>query len=249
MRPALQLLTGLALLAGASSAMAQSSSGPYARVMFGGAYEPSSMTYTDVDPNQGISVLGPGGSLGGHLGGGMLFGAGVGYAVSPLFWTDLTASDFPNRQFHGNSTVNPATTAYNFINDSAKIDSLAVMLNGYLDAARAIGLSAGSVQPYVMGSLGYARNHMGALSGLALGGTGPITFNGASHGDLAWGLGAGIGVPVTNGIHVDIGWEYLDLGEARSGYGAFFSGANQPALPMKAEVTANTLQVALRVGF
>lgn len=54
---------------------------------------------------------------------------------------------------------------------------------------------------------------------------------------------------MTNGIDVDIGWEYLDLGEVRSGYGAFFSGTNQPPLPMKAEVTANTLQVALCVGF
>lgn len=221
----------------------------YLRGSAGAAFG-TDMNFTDVDPNDPSAVLGPGASLNGKGNTSAIFSGGIGYRFSPAFWADVTASGIPDLKFSRGSTSAGAFTPLTGM--SAKIDSVAVLLNGYVDVARAFRLPVGPWQPYVVGSAGYARNHMDAMTG-TVPGFGPVSFTGSTHEDFAWGIGAGVGFPIARNIVLDLQYEYLDLGEVRSGNSGTLTIGGIPttaaAGPMKADHTAHTIQASFRVNF
>lgn len=224
--------------------------GFYVRGMAGGAFG-TGFTFKDVNPNDPNAVLGPGTELNGDSNTSAIFGGGIGYRFSPIFWADVTAEGISNLGFkNGNTTSANAFTPLQGM--TAKIDTFMVMANGYVDVLRAFRLPAGALQPYIMGSLGYSHNHMGAMSG-TVPGFGPVTFASGTHDDFAWGIGAGVGIPITANIALDLGYEYLDLGEVRSGTSGTLTTGGVPitaaAGPMKAGLQTHTFQVGFRLGF
>ncbi len=227
--------------------------GFYLRGMAGAAFG-EGLSFKDANQNDPNAVLGPGAELNGQSNTSAIFGAGVGYRFTPLFWADVMASGIPNWRFHSGSSSPGAFTPLQDM--GAKIDTISVMVNGYVDVARLFGLFAGPFQPYVMAGLGYASNHMGTMSGAVPGTgplTGPVSFTGSTQGNFAWGAGAGVGVPIAPNIVLDVGYEYLDLGEVRSGTSGTLTTGGVPitaaAGPMKAGLRAQTVQASLRFGF
>jgi opacity protein-like surface antigen len=93
---------------------------------------------------------------------------------------------------------------------------------------------------------------MDAMTG-TVPGFGPVSFTGSTHEDFAWGIGAGVGFPIAPNIVLDVQYEYLDLGEVRSGTSGTltFGGIATTAAagPMKADLTAHTIQASFRVSF
>jgi opacity protein-like surface antigen len=107
------------------------------------------------------------------------------------------------------------------------------MLNGYVDLASAAGLGW-SVQPFLVGGIGVARNELGAVA---------LPAGGNAHTDLAWGAGAGIGIPIGGMFSLDVTYRYLDLGQMRLG-----GGAPGPT-GGKNELQMHSATVGVRMGF
>lgn len=230
-------------------AMAQGPSGIYLRGMAGAAFG-TDMTFNDVDPNDPNAVLGPGAELKGQSNTSPMFGAGIGYRFSPILWADVTAAGITDLKFHDGGTSAGAFTPLQGM--SANIDAITAMLNGYVDVARALRLPVGLLQPYLMVSVGYARNHMGTMNG-TVPGVGPVSFSGSTHHNFAYGGGAGIGIPIARNMVIDLTYEFLDLGEVRSGGSGTVTVAGTPitatAGSMKADLQAHTFQASLRFEF
>lgn len=259
-RPA-ALASVVALCFGASPAAAQAPYGYqpwypyqppfgyYIRGLAGAAFGRDT-TFSDVDANDPNAVLGPGAELKGKTSTSPLFGGGIGFKFSPLFWADVTATGITSLKFKdGNSTAGAFTPLQGM---TAKVDAFTAMVNGYFDVARALRLPVGPTQIYVMGGVGYARNHMDQMNG-TVPGFGPVSFRGGTRDNFAWGAGAGIGIPVTPNMTLDLGYEYLDLGEIRSGNSGTLTISGVPttaaAGPMKANLQAHTVQLSVRLSF
>ena len=118
--------------------------------------------------------------------------------------------------------------------------------------SRALRLPVGSLQPYLMVSVGYSRNHLGTTSG-TVPGIGPVSFTGSTHHNFAYGGGAGVGIPIARNMVIDLTYEFLDLGEVRSGASGTVSVAGTPttatAGSMKADLEVHTFQASLRFEF
>jgi opacity protein-like surface antigen len=230
---------------GVSTPSAQAESGFYVRGMAGGAWA-GDMAFRDVDPNASNALFAGAGAVRGNGGSSPLFGAGVGYKFTPMLWADVMFSDITSLRFDGASDPALVITDMN-----AKIDAQTAMLNGYLDVARLLKVPVGSLQPYVMTGLGYAHSHIGTMQGSAPRSAIPhFSMSGHDNNNFAWSAGAGLGVPVTDSITIDVAYEYIDLGEVRTG--TMFSqpgAAPGPIGAIKADLHTHTLQASLRYGF
>jgi opacity protein-like surface antigen len=230
---------------GAATVSAQADSGFYIRGMAGGAWA-GDMAFRDVDPNASNALFAGAGAVRGNGGSSPLFGAGVGYKFTPMLWADVIVSGATGLRFDGASDPALVITDLN-----AKIDAQSAMLNGYLDVAQLLRVPVGSLQPYVMTGLGYAHSHVGTMQGSAPRSAIPhFSLSGHDNNNFAWGAGAGLGVPVTDSITLDLAYEYIDLGEVRSG--TIFSqpgAAPGPVGAIKADLHTHTLQASLRYGF
>ena len=239
------IAVALSLALGAATASAQANSGFYVRGMAGGAWA-GDMVFKDVDPNASNALFAGAGAVRGSGGSSPLFGAGVGYKFTPMFWTDVVFSDVTGLHFDGKS--DPALVISDM---NADIDAQIVMLNGYLDVAKLAHLAVGPVQPFVMAGLGYAHSHIGTMHALAPRSAIPsFTVSGHENDNLAWGAGAGLGVPVSDSITLDLAYEYLDLGELRTG--TLFTQPGAAPGPIGAVTTGlhtHTVQASIRFGF
>lgn len=100
---------------------------------------------------------------------------------------------------------------YRFENDLTGTNGLAAdysaftgMWNAWWDIT-----NIGGVKPYVGGGVGFAVHQID--SSLPVGSTGSRTDT-----TLAWQVGAGVGIDVTDNLTVDIGYRFTDLGLAQS---------------------------------
>ncbi len=239
------IATTLTLGFGVATASAQSNSGFYVRGMAGGAWA-GDMVFKDVDPNASNALFAGAGAVRGSGGSSPLLGAGVGYKFTPMLWTDVVFSDVTGLHFDGKS--DPALVISDM---NANIDAQIAMLNTYLDVAKLAHVAVGSLQPFVMAGLGYAHSHIGTMHALAPRSAIPsFTVSGRDNDNLAWGAGAGLGLPVSDSVTLDLAYEYIDLGELRTG--TLFTQPGAASGPIGAITTglhAHTVQASIRFGF
>ena len=97
---------------------------------------------------------------------------------------------------------------------TADIESWVGLANAYIDLGTWRGLT-----PYVGGGVGFAIGLGAGLEGRQR------SANGVAYGDdhtetnFAWALYAGVSYDVTPQFTMDLGYRYLDMGDARSGDG------------------------------
>lgn len=186
-------------------------------------------------------------------------GGGVGIYFSERFRADITydrrfAADVDADQNTGiiNSggvTMGPGTRTFD-------VTSNVVLANFYYDLRMHRG-----IDPYVGFGLGWARNSTSNGSWTACGCTG--TIEGADTDEFAWAIMAGVTVGLgghgdmgsvkdgfsggsrDNGWKLDVGYRYLDLGEARTGD---LIGNNVPVGgdPVIEDLNAHEFRVGLR---
>jgi opacity protein-like surface antigen len=169
-----------------------------------------------------------------RLSNGWSAGAGIGYQLTSWLRADVTADVRNESKFYANSSR--TNFIEGFSTDRAKFDSTTFLLNGYVDLGNWYG-----VTPYVGAGVGMAQNRLTSY-------TGQVTCIEASCGDptpgasyplgpqgltfipsktdrnLAWALMAGAAIDVGSGFKIDLGYRYLNFGDARTGLDAFGVG-------------------------
>lgn len=228
---ALSLTAVAALSAGASAQQVVLPPGFYLRGDVGGAFS-TDTHFKDADPDN--PSLGSGVRLRGDSGNSPILDVGIGMRVLPFLRGDLTLSSLPSLSFKGSDNRGLGTAS------QADVDSWVGMANGYLDINRLMPVFGG-LEPYVDAGIGVARNHVGSMGSAIAGGT----FASNTRTSLAWGLGAGVGVPVAPNVTLDVAYKYLDLGEMRTG--PLETGTATG--PIKADLAVHTFTVGARVGF
>jgi len=152
------------------------------------------------------------------------FGAGLGYRYNSFLRVDLTLDHRFNARFSasGANIAGPAT-AYR---DRADFSATTGLVNAYLDLG-----TWGGVTPYIGGGVGLSNKRFSNYAietcaqpcgAFARAGTLP----GKSRNDFAWALMAGLAIDAGGGATVDLGYRYLNLGEARTGADAVLGRVN-----------------------
>ncbi|HKW53253.1 MAG TPA: outer membrane beta-barrel protein [Stellaceae bacterium] len=241
MRKLLGAATLLALAVGASPSMAQVGSGVYFRIDAGGGFS-ANTALADTDPFNPSSSLGAT-TYSGDAGRSVLGSAGIGVRLSPIFRIDLTGSYMPWLRFSGQDNIGGTTVA------NAKIKPRVGLVNGYVDLGGLAGFPLSSAQPYLVGSVGASRNQLDTINFSTPGGPTFATINGRTTTEFAWGVGAGIGIPLGRFVTFDLMYKYLDLGRVESSNLLTTGGTTMQATAIAADLHVHTVTAGLRFGF
>jgi opacity protein-like surface antigen len=233
------ILAPIAMLVVALSAQ-QASAQLYVRGDLGGAFS-TNTDVTDVNSSASNALLGPGVRISGDSGNSVIFGAGVGGRITPLFRADATLSYMPSFQFRGTDNLGLAST------ETADIDSFVGLVNGYVDFNGLAPNMFGGFQPYVDAGIGFAVNHVGTTHASLFGAT--ATLSDETHTSFAWGAGAGVAYAIQPNILLDLAYKYLDLGEVRTGTTLNVAGVTAQVGAAKAGLQAHTVTLGVRVSF
>jgi opacity protein-like surface antigen len=182
-------------------------------------------------------------------------GAGIGYRFNNWLRFDITG------EYRGNSTVGVTdrvsfqgfTTIDQTNTYRANMSSAVGLANLYADLGTFCAL--GCLTPYVGGGVGFAYNQISGLTDQGvqnfplLGGTSAPTLGYASNSSrsgLAWALMAGVGYEINKNLTLELGYRYLNLGDARSGQiqNAFVA---QTSRPLKlADIDSHDIKIGMR---
>jgi opacity protein-like surface antigen len=243
MRLFLPIAAQLGMLAAANAQTAPA--GFYVRGEVGGGFG-QSVTFTDSNPSAANCDL-CGAKLPATVNTSVLFGGGVGYRFTPAIRADLTVDDFPSFRASG-TTTQPGNPS-----GSVPFSDLLFMANGYVDLNGLYPNGFGPWQPYVTAGVGVARNDLGQFSGVLSSGPfvgTPVSENGATRTNFAWGAGIGIGYAVTPQWTVQIGYEFYDLGELLSGPVGTVGGVSSLGTASKStDFDVHTLTAGVRFAF
>ncbi|HEY4169581.1 MAG TPA: outer membrane beta-barrel protein [Reyranella sp.] len=194
---------------------------------------------TDVDPGSAIASLGPT-TINGTYGTGMMFDAGVGFRAFPFLRLEGTIGYLPSLAFKGNFGNTPSGTT------QSTLSALVGLATANVDLTAFTGRLPGGLQPFVLGGLGFAAitnsREDDYTNGVAYNGS----ISGATQTNLAWTVGGGVGVPVTDRLTLDVAYRWLDLGERRLGPTLSFNGATAPTTYDRADLRVHTIMVGLR---
>jgi opacity protein-like surface antigen len=200
----------------------------YMRGDVGGAFSAGS-SLRSADPFAADSLLGPGARLHGNTGNSDIFDIGLGSRLLPYLRWDATVSYLPSMKFNGSG-------------NAAHMNSWVGMVNGYVDFNGLMPGAFGPFQPYVDAGIGGASNTIDTLY-TPLGGGAALSGN--TRTSLAFGLGAGVGYPITPNVTLDVAYRYLDLGEAETSN----SDAAGAVTPLKTDVREHTVTLGMRYMF
>ncbi len=166
-----------------------------------------------------------------------VYSLGVGKYLSNKFRTDLSAS-IRNYKLKGNSTSSI----------SQKIQSLAVMINGYYDIA-----TFGRFIPYLSAGVGLANNKAGTLTiNSSSGGSSyTTTLTKKSTNNLAWQVGAGSAIKLTNKIDLDLNYKFMDMGKVKTGSGSttYSNNTTEPASAGNSKLRTHEFSIGARYNF
>ena len=184
---------------------------------------------------------------------GYSFGGGVGYKFLSWLRADVTADFREKRDFSAVSSRTGFRDGKN--DDRGAFSSTTVLLNGYLDLG-----NWGGITPYVGGGVGFASNSFdnyysettcfNVVCGdnpdrvgfvpYQIGAQGKVYRPNSTNIDFAWALMAGAAVDVGSGFKVDLGYRYVNMGEARTKFDIYGFGTKLK------EVEAHEFRVGLR---
>jgi opacity protein-like surface antigen len=175
-------------------------------------------------------------------------GAGIGYRFNNWFRVDGTL------EYRGGATVGATDVVFNpFIGGNqtntykGNLSSIVALFNAYVDLG-----TWNCLTPYIGAGIGYASNRITGLTDQGLQFTGASTLATASDGDkagLAWALMAGVGYEVNKNLTLEVGYRYLNLGDAQSGRlrNAFL---NETYSPVKVkDIDSHDFRIGMRWNF
>lgn len=145
------------------------------------------------------------------------FGIGVGYKFNEYFRTDLTLDYETPARFKGSLWCDYNTTSCNsspnggyYDTERAKIAAYTALLNGYADLGTYNGFT-----PYVGAGVGASYLQTSSIRSSNYGSDGS-SIEGDGNWNFAWALMAGVSYAVNQNLSVDLGYRYLNLGDAKT---------------------------------
>ena len=180
-------------------------------------------------------------------------GLGIGYRVNNWFRFDVTG------EYRGASSIGVTDSltydsGFGIIQQTntykGNLTSLVTLFNGYIDLG-----TWNCLTPYIGAGIGYASNRISGLTDQGIifaGGPSSATLGTASNGEkgnLAWALMAGVGYEVNKNLTLELGYRYLKLGDAQSGYirNAFLP---ESYAPLKAKtIDSHDFKIGMRWNF
>ena len=180
-------------------------------------------------------------------------GAGVGYRFNNWFRIDGTF------EYRGGATVgvndyltysNGFTNVQQTNTYKGNVTSMVALFNGYVDLG-----TWNCLTPYIGAGIGYANNRIGGMTDQGIvyaGGPSSATLGTAGSGSksgVAWALMAGLGYEVNKNLTLEVGYRYLNLGDAQSGHiqNAFLP---ESYTPLKAKnLESHDIKIGMRWNF
>lgn len=133
-----------------------------------------------------------------------LIGAGVGYRFNDYFRMDATIDyEFGSRI---SGTLPCPACAAGGSTESADIAAWTGLINGYAELGNFNGFS-----PYLGAGIGWSLLQTSDAKSSS-----PGSYSGDDTWNFAWALMAGVGYEMSDQLTVDVGYRYLDLGDART---------------------------------
>lgn len=193
-----------------------------------------------------FAIAGGGGHAGSldNIGDALFAGIGAGMQFTPYLRGDIV---YTWRGDYHLDELDAAGTRF-----KSTIFSNSVMVNGYFD------YPTNGVIPYLGFGLGWAETQMSSFSAtsnlsvnpLASAPTGPTTAvaPGGSSDNFAWQVMVGLGVPVSDGVLVDLFYRYFDGGPMRTNSGNVLIGTTVVGTyaGVQGSLHANELGVSVR---
>lgn len=187
-------------------------------------------------------------------------GAGVGYRFNNWFRVDGTleyrggATVGATDQVGFSYTIPPFPTVNSVVSNTYKgnLSSMVALFNAYVDLG-----TWNCLTPYIGAGIGYASNRISGLTDQGVvqstfpGYNGPTlaTSNAGTKGGVAWALMAGVGYEVNKNLTLEVGYRYLNLGDAQSGVlrNAFNTEVYGP-LKVK-DIDSHDIKIGMRWNF
>jgi opacity protein-like surface antigen len=181
-----------------------------------------------------------------------IFDVGVGYQFNNWFRADVTGQWRGNSNLHASQfapigAISPTFTEAD--NYSGSKSEAVVMLNGYFDLG-----TWWCVTPYIGAGVGASYNQLSGFRDDGVIYNGGVLNNSVTYGgdagkwNFAWALHAGLGYRVTPDVTIELGYSYMNLGDAVTGATNSFDGVtvvNGSGFTVK-NITSNDLKFGVR---
>ena len=174
------------------------------------------------------------------LGTGSAFGISAGKYITDNFRLELEAI---KRTGYEMDTISP--TNNNLY--EANITSKSIFINGFYDF-QSFSLGSTPITPYLGGGVGISKNKMGATHENRPGNT----VDGKTISQFAYKVAAGTLVDLTENVSLDINYQYVNLGNFKSGVGVYDQNgfaANLPTGINGGDIKTQELMVGLQYKF
>ena len=149
-----------------------------------------------------------------------VFGGGVGYKVNDYLRLDGIIEYRGKASFTALDRYPAAGGAPAGTNEySAKKSELLLMANAYADLGEFHGIT-----PYIGAGLGVSRNTISHFRDVNVPNNSVYFAGEDSTWQLAWALHAGVGIKATDRMTIDLGYSYVNLGDARTGDAVAYVG-------------------------
>ena len=146
------------------------------------------------------------------------------------------------------STTDSPIPAFDYTGGFSSVSSF---LTGFYDF-NAVDILDKSITPFVLGGIGYAINESGKIKILEFGAAESETvfMDSDFEENIAWKVGAGASVNVTQNLIFDMQYEFVDLGSVKAG-DLFRAGEmiGPMEIPMKFDYRTHDFNVGLRYSF
>ena len=151
------------------------------------------------------------------LGTGTAFGFSAGKYLSDNFRIELEVIKRDNYEYDAQWLIAA------FLSEKADIESTSLFINGFYDF-EPFSISEKAITPYLGGGVGISRNKMGTVVGHTNGEPSITTVNGKTISQFAYKLSAGALLSFTEQLSLDVNYQYVNLGEFKSGTALYNSG-------------------------
>jgi opacity protein-like surface antigen len=179
----------------------------------------------------------------------MLFDVGVGYQFNNWFRADVTGQWRGRANFHGSQFTDAFAGSALVDNYSGSKSEAVFLANGYVDLG-----TWWYVTPFIGAGIGTSYNRISGFRDDGFGSTlgvarPPSIVYAADNGkwNFAWALHTGLAYRVAPGVTVELGYSYMNLGDATTGVNSNFAGTATAQFPwtMK-DITSHDLTLGVR---
>lgn len=149
------------------------------------------------------------------------FAFGVGYQVNKYLRFDVTGEYRGEASLHGADRYDFGAPGYDGANEyNATKSELVGLVNGYVDLVHWRGFT-----PYIGGGIGFTYTTIDHFRDTNVPNGGVAFADENSEFDLAYAAHAGIGYEVAPGLMIDLGYRYINLGDAETGTVEAYDGS------------------------